>query len=522
VISFGWSPSNEQKSTLFGFFTVEVHDAVGEVDTSDNSTQVTLSLLSGTGSLRGTLTKIVANGLVVFDDLSYDLSESIVLEAKATGKTSISKRVFVSAPPESGLPFAFLSVDSIGVQGDGSSGDLTTDGRGGPPAISADGRYVAFHSVAGNLVNGDTNGMRDIFVSDRVSGQISRISVSSVGEEGAGSSIYPSISANGRYVVFESTSSNLVDNTPVTSPYIYFHDRETKETQLVSGGREPYISSNGRYVTFRSISSNLVPGDTNSVFDVFLRDMARETTTRISISSNGSEGNSASGSERSFSPMSSDGRYVAFASEATNFTQGGDTNSARDIFLHDRDFDGNGVFDEVNGTTTKLVSQSAGGAITNGESDFPSISADGRHVAFYSSATNLDALALAGIFVRDIKTDQTHRVSGETGILGWWPWISGNGRFVAFSGVEFQQNIFLHDRDSDGNNLFDEPLGTTTVQISVNTIGGEPDASSGGSHGPMISADASYITFVSDSSDLIAGDNNGWSDAFITSNPLTP
>jgi Tol biopolymer transport system component len=190
-------------------------------------------------------------------------------------------------------------------------------------------------------VPGDTNGAnRDIFVRDRQSGQTELVSVSSAGVQGNYGSSNPTISADGRFVAFESSASNLVPgDTNGANGDIFVHDRETGQTERVSvssagaqgnyGSVDPTISADGRFVAFRSEANNLVPGDTNDRPDVFVRDRQTGETERVSVSSAGTQGNG-----HSVHPtISADGRFVAFESSASNLVPG-DTNGANgDIFV---------------------------------------------------------------------------------------------------------------------------------------------------------------------------------------------
>jgi len=197
---------------------------------------------------------------------------------------------------------------------------------------------VVFESDASNLVPGDTNGRYDIFLRDRQTDTTTRLSVSSAGTQGNDSSLAPSISADGRYVVFESDASNLVPGDTNGRYDIFLRDRQTGTTTRLNvsstgtqgngvSGR-PSISADGRYVAFNSDASNLVPGDTNGRNDIFLRDRQTGTTTRLSVSSTGVQGDG-----HSYDPfISADGRYVAFNSHATTLVPG-DTNGKQDIFL---------------------------------------------------------------------------------------------------------------------------------------------------------------------------------------------
>ena len=235
-----------------------------------------------------------------------------------------------------------VSVASDGTQGNDSSSY---------PSISADGRYVAFSSGASTLVPGDTNGCYDVFVHDRQTGQTMRVSVASDGTQGnASSGVYcgPSLSADGRYVAFESEASNLVPGDTNWSTDAFVHDRQTGVTERASvasdgnhggQGRGQYafacISADGRYVAFDSTVTNLVPGDTNGQYDVFLHDRQTGQTTRVSVASDGTQGNSGSGYQGYAISISADGRYVAFVSFADNLVPV-DSNGDRDVFVHDR------------------------------------------------------------------------------------------------------------------------------------------------------------------------------------------
>jgi len=224
-----------------------------------------------------------------------------------------------------------VSVDSSGNQGDSDSGGSS---------ISSDGRYVAFNSYASNLVAGDTNGMPDVFVHDTVTGETTRVSVDSSGNQGNGHSYSPSISSDGRYVAFDSEATNLVAGDTNGWYDIFVHDTMTGETIRVSVGSSgnqgnyisfsPSISSDGRFVAFQSLATNLVAGDTNGVWDVFVHGTVTGVTSRVSV---GSSGNQGDGDSR-FPSISSDGRYVAFDSLASNLVPG--DIGVRDVFVHDR------------------------------------------------------------------------------------------------------------------------------------------------------------------------------------------
>ena len=397
-----------------------------------------------------------------------------------------------------------VSVDSGGVQGDSFSQ---------APSISAGGRYVAFGSGATNLAPGDTNGARDIFVRDRQLGTTERVSVDSGGVQGNSDSDFASISSDGRYVAFQSFATNLVPGDTNAVWDIFVRDRQlgtTERASVDSGGAQgngdsihPVISSNGRYVAFESHSTNLVPGDTNSVTDIFVRDLQLGTTERVSVDSGGVQGNNDS-----FDPtISSDGRCVAFFSYATNLVPGDTNGGFADVFVRDRQLG-----------TTECVSVDSGGAQGIGHSTHPSISSDGRYVAFESRCTTLvpgDTNGYPDIFVRDRRLGTTERVSVDSGGAqgngpSYFPSTSSDGRYVAF---ESPASNFVPGDTNSVNDIFvrDRQLGTTE-RASVDSGGVE---GSGESIQACISADGRYVTFASVASNLVSGDTNGSTDAFL-------
>jgi hypothetical protein len=383
------------------------------------------------------------------------------------------------------------------------------------PSISADGRFVAFMSAASNLVLGDTNGFGDVFVYDRQNGSIDRVSVSTGGTQGNSQSDFPSISADGRFVAFHSFASTLVPGSNWVQ-HIYVRDRQNGTTERVSVATngtqgssdsvlQPSISADGRFVSFSSDAANLVAGDTNGVRDVFVRDRQGGTTERVSVASGGAQGDSRSG-EYGVS-ISASGRFVAFSSSASNLVVN-DTNAVDDIFVRDRD----------SGTTTR-VSVATGEGEGNSDSFDPSISADGRFVAFWSPAWNLvpgDTNAVDDIFMRDRQDGTTERVSVATGgtqgdSFSRYASISADGRFVAFWGDA--SNLVPGDTTGDWDVFVRDRQTGTTERVSVDS-GGTPGNWS--TWYPFsISADGRFVAFWSDAWNLVAGDTNGWGDVFV-------
>jgi len=377
-----------------------------------------------------------------------------------------------------------VSVASDGTQGDGPS-------FGAP--ISADGRFVAFESRATNLVPNDTNARSDVFLRDRETNTVRRVSVASDGTEGNSNSMSPSISDDGRFVAFDSYASNLVPNDANSNWDVFVHDRETGMVERVSvasdgtegdnGSGEASISPDGQFVAFGSDASNLVPNDTNAQADIFVHDCQTDTVERVSVASDGTQGNNTSWRPS----VGACGLWVAFESSASNLVPN-DTNNAQDIFVYDRQ-----------NKTVERVSVASDGTQGNSDSFSPSISADGRWVAFHSQASNLIPNDTNGTvcdtFVYDRQTDTIECVSvSSDGTQGnyesAWPAISADGRFVAFRSeaenlvlddTNRQMDVFVYDRHTE-----------TVVRVSV-----AADGTQGNNHSydPSISADGRWVAF---------------------------
>jgi WD40-like Beta Propeller Repeat len=395
------------------------------------------------------------------------------------------------------------SVDSSGGQGNANSFFS---------AISADGRYVVFESVATNLVTSDTNAAQDVFVHDLQSGATLRASIDSSGAQGNNASGGGSLSADGRYVAFESSASNLVMTDVNGFSDIFVHDFQTGTTTLVSvdssgnqtnnTSSDAVISGNGRFVAFLSLATNLVAGGTVSgVLHIYVHDLQTGTTTLASVDSSGAQGNDSS----SNASLSDDGRYVAFNSLATNLVAG-DTNGTTDVFIHD-----------LQTGTTFRVSVDSSGNEGNGASGDPMISADGGHVTFASFASNLVAADTNGfedVFVHDLSTGVTSIASidssgGQGNDISRRPSLSADGRFIVFdsnatnlvAGGTSTTNVFMHDVQT----------GVTTL-VSLTNSGTQANNSSGYA---MVSGDGRYTVFHSLASDLVTGDTNGAFDVFV-------
>lgn len=417
------------------------------------------------------------------------------------------------------------------------------------PQISDDGRFVAFESLAPDLVVNDTNGGSDVFVRDLATGTTTLASVNRTGADSArGSQFLPTISfapvlsANGRVVVFQSYSNEIVANDSNDSADLFARDLSTGTTvavnvnragvpsgnrsSLTSGGSfnfQPVISDDGQIVAFTSYSNDLVANDnvcagtcngTNGLADVFARDLFAGTTTLASVNRAGATGGNASSTDPS---ISANGRIVAFKSFATDLV-GNDTTPQSDIYVRD-----------IAGGTTTLVSvnrtNTNGGANNNGgvNSSSPLISPNGRFVAFSSSATDLAANKTStfgqDVFVRDIVAGTTvlasvnlAGVDSTSGfnLVATASDFSDNGRFLVFeSGAP---DLVLNDINNTRDVFVRDLFAGSTIAVSVNRTGNA--SGNGSSSAADISDDGRIVAFNGNSTDLVANDSNGDTDVF--------
>lgn len=395
---------------------------------------------------------------------------------------------------------------SVGLPGSGPIGDSQF------PAVSADGRYVVFESDSPDFIVGDTNGLKDIFLTDLGTGSTTRVSVSTSGAQGDGESSNPAISSDGRYVVFESGAKNLVSGDTNGSADIFVRDLVSGTTTRVSvdssGGqgngasRTPSISADGTRVTFQSSASNLVGSDTNGLSDIFVRDLGTSQTSRASV---GVANVQSDGS--SLNPeISGNGRYVVFESQATNLVAGG-TSGITEIYLRD-----------LSTGTTIRVALDSNEIPANGQSERPAISADGRFVAFDSIASNLatdDTNGVEDIFVRDLVLTTTTRVSVDSNDLqgdgfSARPSLSSDGRYVSFESQA--TNLVAGDTNGTWDTFVRDRTDRVTTRVSVSSS--EVEAL-GGSFVTSISANGRYVVFESEANNLESGDFNGNQDIFV-------
>ena len=391
------------------------------------------------------------------------------------------------------------------------------NGYSDSPVFSPDGRSVVFTSYASNLVAGDTNGVPDLFLKDLTSGAVTRLSTTSSGQAN-NTSYSPVFSPDGRSVVFASYATLVVgDNNEaadlflkdLTSGVVTRLSTTSSGGEANNGSDSPVFSPDGRSVVFRSYAKNLVDGDTNRVYDIFLKDLTSGAVTRLSTTSSGGQAKGGSGSPV-FSP---DGRSVVFQSDATNLVAG-DTNGATDLFLKDL----------TTGTVTRLSTTSSGGEAKGG-SYSPVFSPDGRSVVFQSYATNLvagDTNGAPDFFLKDLTSGAVTRLSttssgGEaTGgsYTGYSPVFSPDGRSVVFQSDA--TNLVAGDTNGTSD-IFIKELANGSVTRLSTTVGGEQ--ANGGSGGPVFSPDGRSLAFASAATNLVTGDANGAWDVFVRTLP---
>jgi hypothetical protein len=395
-----------------------------------------------------------------------------------------------------------VSVNSAGVEGNAPTDRV---------AISDDGRFVAFASLASNLVPGDTNGTSDIFVFDRETGGTELVSVG-IFAQSNGASESPSISADGRFVAFSSVATNLVfDDTNMTED-VFVRDRAFGLTTRVSVSNsgfqadapsgEPSISDDGRFVAFSSFADNLVLGDVNMREDVFVRDLQVGTTIPVSVNDFNQGANGASGQPS----ISGNGEFVAFASLASNLVFG-DVNVLQDVFVRD-----------LLTQRTEIVSISTRNVLGNGVSALPSISEDGRFVAFESFADDLvpDDFDLSeDVFVRD-RLFGTTEAAVPVGSCGGVPCgdsfeaqINRDGRFVTYSSL-------ASDLVPDDTNGVADVFVTDLVLGRIMRMSIASDGTQGNENSfvPAIEGEGHVVAFISLATNLVPNAPNFFSNAF--------
>ena len=391
-------------------------------------------------------------------------------------------------------------------QGQQTSGNVTG------AAMSGDGRYVVFASGANNIVNGDLNAREDIFLRDRELGTTVLASVTPAGGFPDDHSQFPAIAADGSYLAYRHVSGTLVAGD-TSDADIILTQRSTLTHSIASlsftGGDANLgpagfsaLSADGRFVAFTSRATNHIANDSNGRTDVFVFDRISQTTTRASQGPAGQQGNGDSVRV----DISADGSMVVFETSATNFAPN-DTNLLNDIFLKNM----------LDGSLTLISVNTAGEQASLGASS-PTISSDGQRIAFNSVSANLvanDTNGVTDVFVRDVQDGTTRMVSvSSSGASGnstsQDPYISGNGRYVAFT--SFASNLVQGDGNATSDAFVHDLETSKTYLVSMAPNGGSGNQFSTALD---ISDDGRYVLISSFASDLIANDTNGATDVFV-------
>ena len=367
----------------------------------------------------------------------------------------------------------------------------TTGGSGSySPSFSADGRFLVFTSRANNLVTKDSNTIwLDVFVRDLLNGTTTLVSVNRSGTGGGnGNSFNPTISSNGQFIAFETAASNLIAGDTNGVNDIYVRDMIAQiitlasvNTNGVAGNgvsRFPVITSDGHRVAFESTAADLVIDDTNSLKDIFVRDLQAGTIIIVSkgtqISTNGFESPS----------ISADGQWIAFASvSGLSFSN---PNRKSDVF----------VTDLTRGTTIS-ASSNLNSLATTVRSFNPTLSADGKFVVFQSTLRTSGATA-TNLYQYDLQLLATTLISSNVWMEGV-PEMTPDGRFVAF---ESRTNVFIWDRQTGSNTL---------VNVDVAGL----NAASGTSYRSVLTQDGSKIAFLSDANNVTVNGGNGQPQLYV-------
>ncbi|HSQ00123.1 MAG TPA: Dickkopf N-terminal cysteine-rich domain-containing protein [Candidatus Dormibacteraeota bacterium] len=412
----------------------------------------------------------------------------------------------------------FPPVELVSQKPDGNPPNGNSNGA----VANADGRCIAFYSDATNLVPLDNNGYTDVFLYDRDAHVTTLVSVGANGDPANGPSqaqkFRPAIDGGCTTVAFSSDASNLVAGDTNRKTDIFARDLGAATTRLVSiglggapaDGASSFASMAGdnKLIAFQSVATNLVADDTNRASDIFVADEGGAIT-RVSVGAGGAQANGSS-----ITPsISADGHCVAFASAATNLLPGGeDTNGVLDIYV------------ECDGVVTCRASVSSSGAEADKMSFLPALNSDGTIVAFKSNATNLvpgDLNQSADVFVHNCTTGETQRASvGDEGQEGndiaIPPSISGDGRFVAFG--SFASNLLQGQSTGGFSQVYVRDLQLQTTELISSSLDGQPGNGSVPDLPPSITLDGQFVAFESLATDLIARNTQGYLDTYIRAN----
>ena len=488
---------------------------VGTLRTVDADTGNTYvySFVPGTGDSDNALFRISGSTLRAAPSFDYETKSSYTIRVKSTdqGGLSVEKVLSINVTNVNDAPVFNEPEYQFEVENGSQQRPAMQPNNGQwKPSISRDARLVSFVSYATNL--GDVDFDMDVFIINTRSGAVIEASNTSTGGRSNGDSFNPTLTPDGRYLVFESYASNLVPEDTSRTGDIFIRDLvlgtltrvSTSSTGEEANDRSysPSISDDGRFVTFRSDASNLVDGDTNNFGDVFIKDLVSGTLTRVSVAENGAQGNN-----HSFEPIiSGDGNYVVFRSYASNLVAGPD-NNFEDVY-------------RKNLSTGEIVrvNTSSSGQQGNNAIWYPTVSYDGRYVSFPSTANNLvagDTNNTWDVFVKDMVTGTTVRAStgsnGEQGDgISNYANISGDGRYVSF--VSFAPNLVPGDTNAKSDIFVKDLVTGLITRASTDSAGAQANDESTEA---IVGASGVYVAFTSTATNLVLNDTNGVADIFI-------
>jgi RHS repeat-associated protein len=366
---------------------------------------------------------------------------------------------------------------------------------------------MVFQSDAGNLTTNDFNGVQDIFVRNISTGTVTLVSATPAGFGGNAASYNPFLSADGRFVLFESDASDLVPGDMNARRDVFVRDLQTNTTTLASVGMggaaanapsfAQSISSDGHLVVFASAATNLVSLPTNNQRNVFVRDLTAGTTTLVSANFNNTAGGNAAAASTGPAVLSPDGRFVAFDSMASDLVSNDTNGETSDVFVRD-----------LAQATTSVVSINLQGTGTgNNESIAPVFDFTGRFIAFTSMASDLAAgggSSINEVYMRDTVASTTVRISVDGAFdSAHNPVFSPDGRYLGFEGHITDVQTEVYARDLTAN---------TTVLISANRFDG--GVADGLSSTPVFSPDGHTVYFVSTGTNLVADNSGGMSQIY--------
>ena len=389
------------------------------------------------------------------------------------------------------------------------------------PDISSDGRYLVFYALL-------TKSNQQVIVRYKDAATTSLVSRNTTGQPSNNGSDKGTIAPNAQFVTYKSNSSDIIPNGNFTSRKVFRYDTNSEQnirvTTDINGNPEgvavfsrPSISDDGRFVVYHAADGDLVTGDNNGHEDVFLTDTVTGSTTRISIGHDGSQGDG-----RSFlASISADGNFITYVSGATNILPNG--TSAWDVYVYDRNL----------GTTSLITigydgtnANSSSAHFSGSNQSAPAISADGRFIAFSSYASNLvpnDTNGLIDVFLYDQQTGSTSLASisnsgAQPNNESFWADVSDDGRYVVFNSSA--NNLYPGDtiarfevfvRDMQEEDLQPLLLNSSTFTQGLNTVSR-----------PAISGDGRYVVFRSGAFGVMPNDTNNTEDIYRASNPLFP